>query len=51
MLTEREYTQAAERYLDMVYRIALNSSFLRKGIGPSSARKVLFRRTRRRKSN
>lgn len=24
MLTEREYTQAAERYLDMVYRIALN---------------------------
>ena len=24
MLTEREYTQAAQRYLDMVYRIALN---------------------------
>ena len=24
MLTEREYTAAAERYLDMVYRIALN---------------------------
>jgi len=24
MLTEREYTQAAERYLDMVYRVALN---------------------------
>lgn len=24
MLTEREYTEAAERYLDMVYRIALN---------------------------
>ena len=24
MLTEREYTQAVERYLDMVYRIALN---------------------------
>ena len=24
MLTEREYTQAAERYLDMVYRTALN---------------------------
>ena len=25
MLTEREYTAAAEQYLDMVYRIALNS--------------------------
>lgn len=24
MLTEREYTEAAERYLDMIYRIALN---------------------------
>lgn len=24
MLTEREFTAAAERYLDMVYRIALN---------------------------
>ena len=24
MLTEREYTQAAQRYLDMVYRVALN---------------------------
>lgn len=24
MLSEREYTQAVERYLDMVYRIALN---------------------------
>lgn len=24
MLTEREFTDAAERYLDMVYRIALN---------------------------
>ena len=24
MLTEQEFTQAAERYLDMVYRIALN---------------------------
>ena len=24
MLTEREYTQAVEQYLDMVYRIALN---------------------------
>ena len=24
MLTEREYTAAAEQYLDMVYRIALN---------------------------
>ena len=24
MLTEQDYTAAAERYLDMVYRIALN---------------------------
>ena len=28
-----------------------SATFLRKGIGPSSARKVLFRRTRRRKSD
>ena len=42
MLTEREYTQAAERYLDMIYRIALNW-FRRPPDAEDAAQEVMLR--------